>query len=87
MYLILVFSTETGLATRLLGCGQTFVGCAIGLDCYMMVWHRAVLQQPRKTTWKVHAVYATCFLLICLLTRADRRKKAYLEGGAEGKLS
>ncbi|XP_027178680.1 uncharacterized protein LOC113777707 [Coffea eugenioides] len=87
MYLILVFSTETGLATKLLGLGQTFVGFAIGLHYYMMVFHRAVLHQPPKTTWKVHAVYATCFLLICLLTRADRRKKAYLEGGAEGKLS
>lgn len=87
MYLILVFSTETGLATKLLALGQTFVGFAIGLHYYMMVFHRAVLHQPPKTSWKVHAVYATCFLLICLLTRADRRKKAYLEGGVEGKLS
>lgn len=83
MYLILVFSTETGLATKLLGLGQTFVGFAVGLHYYMMVFHRAVLHQPPKTSWKVHAIYATCFLLICLLTRADRRKKAYLEGGEE----
>ncbi|KAI3462061.1 hypothetical protein Pfo_018724 [Paulownia fortunei] len=88
MYLILVFSTETGLATKLLGLGQTFVGFAVGLHYYMTVFHRAVLHQPPKTSWKVHALYATCFLVICLLGRVDRRKKAYLEeGGEEGKKS
>ncbi|KAL0289963.1 UNVERIFIED_CONTAM: hypothetical protein Sangu_2594200 [Sesamum angustifolium] len=88
MYLILVFSTETGLATKLLGLGQTFVGFAVGLHYYMTVFHRAVLHQPPKTSWKVHALYATCFLVICLLGRLDRRKKAYLEeGGEEGKKS
>ncbi|KAL3527748.1 hypothetical protein ACH5RR_012404 [Cinchona calisaya] len=86
MYLILVFSTETGLTTKMLGLGQTFVGFAVGLHYYMAVFHRAVLHQPPKTTWKVHAIYATCFLLICLLTRADRGKKAYV-GGDEGKMS
>lgn len=87
MYLILVFSTETGLVTKLLGLGQTFVGFAVGLHYYMTVFHRAVLHQPPKTSWKLHAIYATCFLVICLLTRADRRKKAYLGGAEEGKMS
>ncbi|KAH6821980.1 cell wall integrity/stress response component-like protein [Perilla frutescens var. hirtella] len=88
MYLILVFSTETGLVTKSLGLAQTFVGLAVGLHYYMTVFHRAVMHQPPKTSWKVHALYATCFLLICLLARADRRKKAYLEeGGGDGKRS
>ncbi|CAI9758235.1 unnamed protein product [Fraxinus pennsylvanica] len=88
MYLILVFSTETGLATKILGLGQTFVGFSIGLHCYMTVFHRAVLHQPPKTNWKIHALYATCFLVICLLGRVDRRKKAYVEDdGEEGKKS
>ncbi|KAK1361716.1 Cell wall integrity/stress response component-like protein [Heracleum sosnowskyi] len=88
MYLVLVFSTETGLVSKLLGLGQTFVGFAVGLHYYVKVFHRAVLHQPPKSSWKIHAIYATCFLAICLLDRAERRKKAYLEeGGAEGKKS
>ncbi|GER42937.1 basic helix-loop-helix (bHLH) DNA-bindingsuperfamily protein [Striga asiatica] len=67
MYLILVFSTETGLATKALGLGQTLVGFAVGLHYYMTVFHRAVLHQPPKSSWRVHALYATCFLVICLL--------------------
>ncbi|KAL3818918.1 hypothetical protein ACJIZ3_004823 [Penstemon smallii] len=86
MYLVLVFSTETGLATKLLGLGQTFVGFAVGLHYYMTVFHRAVLHQPPKSSWKVHALYATCFLAICLLGTVDRRKKAYLEEGGEEEL-
>ncbi|KAG9141845.1 hypothetical protein Leryth_013969 [Lithospermum erythrorhizon] len=86
MYLVLVFSTEVGPLTKLLGLGQTFVGFAVGLHYYMKVFHRAVLRQPPKTSWKVHALYATCFFVICLLANADRRKKAYLEeDGEEGK--
>ncbi|KAL7089983.1 hypothetical protein ACP275_12G011200 [Erythranthe tilingii] len=88
MYLILVFSTETGPTTKALGLGQTFVGFAVGLHYYMTVFHRAVLRQPPKSSWKVHGLYATCFLVICLLGRVDRRKKAYLvEGVEEGKKS
>lgn len=88
MYMVLVFSTDTGMSSRMLGLGQTFVGFAVGLHYYMTVFHRAVLHQPPKTSWKVHAIYATCFLFICLLARAERRKKAYLaEGGEEGKTS
>ncbi|KAK3033386.1 hypothetical protein RJ639_033893 [Escallonia herrerae] len=88
MYLVLVFSTETGLGLKSLGLAQTFVGFAVGLHYYVTVFHRAVLHQPPKTSWKVHAIYATCFLVICVLARAERRKKAYLEeGGEEGKKS
>ncbi|XVE86764.1 hypothetical protein DITRI_Ditri18aG0060100 [Diplodiscus trichospermus] len=83
MYLILVFSTETGMGSKMLGLGQTLVGFAIGLHYYVAVFHRVVLRQPPKTNWKVHGMYATCFLLICLCARADRRKKAYLEEGGE----
>ncbi|KAK8652835.1 hypothetical protein V6N13_126858 [Hibiscus sabdariffa] len=86
MYLILVFSTESGLGSKMLGLGQIFVGFAVGLHYYVAVFHRVVLHQPPKTNWKVHGVYAACFLVICLFARADRRKKAYLEeGGEEGK--
>ncbi|KAJ6929339.1 hypothetical protein NC652_013276 [Populus alba x Populus x berolinensis] len=86
MYLILVFSTECGLSSKFLGLGQTLVGYAIGLHYYVAVFHRVVLHQPPKTNWKVHGIYATCFLVICLFANAERRKKAYLEeGGEEGK--
>ncbi|XP_051127019.1 uncharacterized protein LOC127248621 [Andrographis paniculata] len=88
MYLVLVFSTETGLATKLLGLAQTIVGFAVGLHYYITVFHRAVLRQPPKSSWKVHSLYATCFVVICLLDRMDRRKKAYLQdSGEEGKQS
>ncbi|XP_010269235.1 PREDICTED: arginine/serine-rich protein PNISR-like [Nelumbo nucifera] len=88
MYLVVVFSTETGLGSKLLGLGQTIVGFTVGLHYYARVFHRAVLHQPPKTNWKVHGIYATCFFLICLCTRAERRKKAYLQdSGEEGKKS
>ncbi|KAK9904442.1 hypothetical protein M0R45_000667 [Rubus argutus] len=88
MYLILVFSTDSGLGPKMLGLAQTFVGLAVGLHYYMSVFHRAVLRQPPKTNWKVHGIYATCFLVICLFATAERRKKSYLEeGGEEGKKS
>ncbi|KAF9623780.1 hypothetical protein IFM89_005287 [Coptis chinensis] len=88
MYMVLVFSTETGLGLKVLGLGQTFVGFAVGLHYYVTVFHRAVLHQPPRTNWKIHGIYATCFLVICLLANAERRKKAYLEdGGEEGKKS
>ncbi|KHN44337.1 hypothetical protein glysoja_014378 [Glycine soja] len=86
MYLVLVFSTDSGLGSKFLGLAQTFVGFAIGLHYYVTVFHRVVLKQPPKTNWKIHAIYATCFFLICVIARADRKKKTYLEeGGEEGK--
>ncbi|KDP46849.1 hypothetical protein JCGZ_24058 [Jatropha curcas] len=86
MYLILVFSTDCGLGSKILGLGQTIVGIAVGLHFYVAVFHRVVLHQPPKTTWKVHAIYATCFIVICFFARFERRKKAYMEeGGEEGK--
>ncbi|KAE8709610.1 hypothetical protein F3Y22_tig00110330pilonHSYRG00257 [Hibiscus syriacus] len=85
MYLILVFSTDSGLGSKMLGLGQIFVRFAVGLHYYVAVFHRVMLHQPPRTKWKVHGMYATCFLVICLFARADRRKKAYLEeGGEEG---
>ncbi|XP_023766616.1 uncharacterized protein LOC111915172 [Lactuca sativa] len=88
MYFVLVFSTETGIGTKLLAFGQMFVGFAVGFHYYMTVFHRAVLHQPPKTSWKFHAIYATCNILICLLDRAGRRKKAYvMDGSEEGKMS
>ncbi|KAK9678620.1 hypothetical protein RND81_11G223500 [Saponaria officinalis] len=88
MYLVLVFSTKSDLGQKLLGLAQTFVGFAIGLHYYMTVFHRVVLRQPPKSSWKIHGIYATCFLVICLFAGAERRKKVYLvEGGEEGKTS
>ncbi|KAG7034192.1 hypothetical protein SDJN02_03919, partial [Cucurbita argyrosperma subsp. argyrosperma] len=88
MYLVLVFSTDCGMGSRMLGLAQTFVGYAVGLHYYVSVFHRMVLHQPPKTNWKIHGIYATCFLVICAFAGAERRKKAYLEeDGAEGKKS
>nr|DAD40320.1 TPA_asm: hypothetical protein HUJ06_014643 [Nelumbo nucifera] len=87
MDLVVVFSTETRLGSKLLGLAQTIVGFAVGLHYYATVFHRAVLRQPPKTNWKVHGIYATCFLLICLFARSERRKKAYLQDGEDGKKS
>lgn len=86
MYLVLVFSTDSGLGSKFLGLAQTFVGFSVGLHYYMTVFHRVVLKQPPKTNWKIHAIYATCFCLISVIAGADRRKKTYMEeGGEEGK--
>ncbi|KAK1371741.1 hypothetical protein POM88_037833 [Heracleum sosnowskyi] len=83
---IVVFSMNTGLGSKVLSLGQTFVGFAVGLHYYMTVFHRALLHQVPKSSWKVQAVYATCFFVICLFDRFERRKKAYLEeDGSEGK--
>ncbi|KAA0036297.1 putative Mediator of RNA polymerase II transcription subunit 26 [Cucumis melo var. makuwa] len=88
MYLVLVFSTDCGLGSRMLGLAQTFVGYAVGLHYYVSVFHRMVLHQPPRTNWKIHGIYATCFLVICGLAGAERRKKSYLEeDGTEGKKS
>ncbi|RWR78472.1 DNA ligase 1-like protein [Cinnamomum micranthum f. kanehirae] len=88
--LVVVFSTmESGLALKFLGLGQMIVGLAVGLHYYTAVFHRAVVGKPPKTNWKIHGIYATCFLVICLFVRAERRKKTYLQedGGDDGKKS
>ncbi|KAL5075772.1 hypothetical protein RYX36_014756 [Vicia faba] len=86
MYLVLVFSTDCGLGSKFMGLAQTFVGFCVGLHYYMTVFHKVVLRQPPKTNWKIHGIYATCFLVISVLATAQRRKKTYLEeGGEEGK--
>ncbi|XP_058758876.1 uncharacterized protein LOC131632121 [Vicia villosa] len=86
MYLVLVFSTECGLGSKFLSLAQIFVGFSVGLHYYVTVFHRVVLRQPPKSNWKIHGIYAACFLLICLFAMADRRKKAYVENdGEEGK--
>lgn len=83
MYLILVFSTDCGPGSKFVGLTQTFVGLAVGLHYYVTVFHRVVLKQPPKTNWKIHGIYATCFLMSCVIAKADRRKKAYMVDGAE----
>ncbi|XP_068642708.1 uncharacterized protein [Aristolochia californica] len=87
MCLVVVFATkERGTGARLVSLAQMVVGLAIGIHYYVSVAHRAVLREPPRTNWKVHAIYAACFTGVCLLARAERRKKAYLqEGGEEGK--
>ncbi|KAK1257830.1 hypothetical protein QJS04_geneDACA024801 [Acorus gramineus] len=65
---------------------RVFVGLSVGLHYYAAVFHRAMLREPPKTNWKIHAVYSVCFLVICAFARVDRRKKAY-EGGEDGKKS
>lgn len=88
MYSVFIFATENGLGLRLLGLAQTFVGFAVGLHYYVTVFHMVILRQHPKTSRRVYGIYATCFLVICLLDRSDRRKKAYLEeDGAKGKKS
>lgn len=88
MHLVLVFSTESGMGSKFLSLAQTFLGFAVGLHYYVTVFHRVVLRQPPKTNWKIHGIYAACFLLICVFAGAERRKKAYMEdGGEEGKKS
>ncbi|XP_077213818.1 uncharacterized protein LOC143848710 [Tasmannia lanceolata] len=84
MGLVVVFSKKNGPGSKVLGLAQMVVGLAVGLHYYVAVFHRAVLYQAPKTNWKVHGIYATCFLVICLFARAERRKKAYLEEGGEG---
>lgn len=59
------------------------VGLAVGLHYYAAVFHRAAASEAPRATWRVHAVYAACFVVVCAFARAERRKKAYLAGAAE----
>ncbi|MQM04862.1 hypothetical protein Taro_037665 [Colocasia esculenta] len=89
MHLIVVFATASsssaapeGAAARALALGQLVVGLAVGLHYYTAVFHRAVVGEPPRTNWRVHGLYAACFISICAFARAaERRKKAYLMGG------
>ncbi|XP_074581462.1 uncharacterized protein LOC141837984 [Curcuma longa] len=86
--LVSVFSGDKDTAptaSRALALAQMVIGLALGIHYYAAVFHRAVSGEPPRANWRVHAVYAACFLVICACARADRRKKAYYEGGEDGK--
>ncbi|KAF0913179.1 hypothetical protein E2562_020345 [Oryza meyeriana var. granulata] len=70
-------------SSRALSMAQMLVGLAVGLHYYAAVFHRATAGEAPRATWRVHAVYAACFMVVCACARAERRKKAYLAGSAE----
>ncbi|CAL5002280.1 unnamed protein product [Urochloa decumbens] len=70
-------------AARALGLAQMVVGLAVGLHYYAAVFHRAAAGEAPRANWRVYAVYAACFVVVCACARAERRKKAYL-AGADG---
>lgn len=87
IHLVVVFSGgENKMGVKALGLVQMIVGLAVGCHYYAAVFHRAVTGDPPRGNWKVHGIYAGCFLVICLCARAERRKKAY-DGGDDGKLN
>lgn len=88
IHLVVVFSggENNKMGVRVLGLVQMIVGLAVGCHYYAAVFHRAVTGDPPRANWKVHGIYAGCFLVICLCARAERRKKAY-DGGEDGKLN
>ncbi|KAJ3677299.1 hypothetical protein LUZ60_003023 [Juncus effusus] len=87
--LLAVFSSSANEGSRALALAQMLVGLAVGLHYYAAVFHRAVMGEPPRANWRVHGVYAACFMLICICARAERRKKAYvsIEGAEEWKKS
>ncbi|KAM3223883.1 hypothetical protein ACQJBY_057341 [Aegilops geniculata] len=74
-------------ATKALGLAQMVVGLAVGLHYYAAVFHRAAAGEAPRANWRVYAVYAACFVIICTCARAEKRKKAYLAGAEEWKKS
>ena len=87
IHLVVVFSVgENKIGVRALGLAQMIVGLAVGCHYYAAVFHRAVAGDPPRANWRVHGVYAGCFLVICLCARAERRKKVY-DGGEDAKKS
>ncbi|KAL5201406.1 hypothetical protein ABZP36_035760 [Zizania latifolia] len=74
---------EEDTSSRALSLAQMLVGLAVGLHYYAAVFHRAAAGEAPRATWRVHAVYAACFLVVCACARAEKRKKAYLAGAAE----
>ncbi|RRT51279.1 hypothetical protein B296_00043578 [Ensete ventricosum] len=77
----------SGPSARALALAQMVIGLAVGMHYYAAVFHRAVSGEAPRANWRVHGVYAACFLVICACARAERRKKAYYEGGEDGKKS
>ncbi|KAG8047313.1 hypothetical protein GUJ93_ZPchr0008g12668 [Zizania palustris] len=71
---------SNGDATKALGLAQMVVGLAVGLHYYAAVFHRAAAGEAPRANWRVYAVYAACFVVVCACARAERRKKAYLAG-------
>jgi hypothetical protein len=69
-----------GDAAKALGLAQMVVGLAVGLHYYAAVFHRAAAGEAPRANWRVYAVYAACFVVVCACARAERRKKAYLAG-------
>ena len=67
-------------ATKALGLAQMVVGLAVGLHYYAAVFHRAAAGEAPRANWRVYAVYAACFVIICACARAEKRKKAYVAG-------
>ncbi|KAG8087227.1 hypothetical protein GUJ93_ZPchr0010g8534 [Zizania palustris] len=72
---------SNGDATKALGLAQMVVGLSVGLHYYAAVFHRAAAGEAPRANWRVYAVYAACFVVVCACARAERRKKAYLAGG------
>ncbi|RWR93000.1 DNA ligase 1-like protein [Cinnamomum micranthum f. kanehirae] len=88
--LVVVFSAkDSGVGLKFLGLAQSIVGLAVGFHYYAAVFHRVVVGKPPKTNWKIHGIYAMCFIVICLFAKVERRKKAYVQegGGDDGKKS
>ncbi|KAH0451527.1 hypothetical protein IEQ34_018826 [Dendrobium chrysotoxum] len=88
--LVVAFSAGDGegAAGKAVSLAQMLLGLAVGMHYYITVFHRAVTGDAPRANWKVHGIYAACFVVICGLGRADRRKKAYMQdGGDDGKKS
>jgi Zn-dependent oligopeptidase len=64
---------DNGDAAKALRLAQMVVGLAA-------VFHRAAAGAAPRANWRVYAVYAACFAIMCACARVERRKKAYLAG-------
>ncbi|XP_031493051.1 uncharacterized protein LOC116259398 [Nymphaea colorata] len=86
LYMVVQFSTATGLWVRVSALVQTMVGAVVGLHYYSAVFHNALAHKPPRASWRSHAVYAFCFLMLSLLAKRviDRSKKAYHHESGEG---
>jgi hypothetical protein len=69
---------DNGDAAKALGLAQMVVGLAAGVHYYTVVFHHAAAGAAPRANWRVYAVYAACFAIVCACARAERRKKAYL---------